>query len=316
MTVLMSRSMLHFLVVCETGNLTEAALRLGLTQPAVSKSIQKLEVGIDAKLLERGARGLALTPVGLLLRQHAETMRNQCRFFEADVAAIHEGRRGRIRVGVGYAFAATVLPWLMADFVRQFPTIDIEFEIDITDELYPRLVDGKIDVVLASTSGIDPSPEILVKPLSNMEMGVFAREGHPIWKSRLQPADLAAFSWYLFLNDVEGLKALDRWFRAHGLGSPRVALKSTALVTLLELTRHTDGLVYLAASLTAEAVARELRPLPLVPVIWSFPTGVMVRRQAARVKPIQFIIERFLQFNARSLGPLASKEDWKTHIRT
>ena len=62
-----------FYTVAECGNISRAAARLFISQPAVSKSIQKLEENVGIKLFERSSRGVSLTPEGELLYTHVKS---------------------------------------------------------------------------------------------------------------------------------------------------------------------------------------------------------------------------------------------------
>lgn len=280
------------MAVCETRSFTEAANRCHVTQPAITKSIKKLEAEIGVTLLQRSSRGLALTHFGELLRHHVACMQGQTRYFQADLAALIEGRRGRLRLGVGYAVASTMLPHLVAALQERFPGIDVEFETAVSDELYPRLLDGAIDIMIASIMGLSPTREVTIEELFPVDMAVFAREGHPLLQTPFRPADLQRYRWYLFTHDIEGRRALDRYFDANGVACPTVAFRSSALAMLLELTRLTDGLAYLASTLASEAELRGLCRIDMPQPIWSFRIGMAVRTEAASVAPLRFLADQ------------------------
>ncbi len=64
-----------FYAVANTENISRAAKELYISQPAISKSIQKLEENLGVKLFERSSRGVTLTPEGELLYTHVKSMR-------------------------------------------------------------------------------------------------------------------------------------------------------------------------------------------------------------------------------------------------
>lgn len=293
---LFSRATEQFLAACETKNLTAAAERCGVTQPAVTKSIRKLEQALGVPLFERGPRGLTPTVFGDLLRRHLAGVEDQTRYLEADLAALVEGRRGHIRMGVGQAVATMLLPGLIAAVQERFPGIEIEFETAVADEILPRLLDGTLDLMFASTQGLEPSRDFAVEPLMRIDMAVFAAEGHPLFATACTAADLSSYRWNLFSHDVEGQRALRIFFERAGLPSPGIALRASALDVLIEIARRSDGLVFLASTLEALARTRGLAALPLAEPIWSLPAGIAVRRGATIAAPIRFIVDHCRDF--------------------
>src|SRR5689334_10300806 len=90
-----------FLAVARTGNLSAAARELSLSQPALTKSVRKLEEIVGVPLFERRARGMTLTGSGTALLAHARRIEAQCRFADAEIGAIARGEAGSIRIGAG-----------------------------------------------------------------------------------------------------------------------------------------------------------------------------------------------------------------------
>ena len=121
MEILYSRALTHFIAAFEHGNLRLAAKAVGVTQPAVTKSIQKLEDHIGVPLFERAADGVRPTEVAHMLRLHAQGILNEARFVEMEISARVEGRQGLIKMGIGVAWSLSVFPDLLEQFYRRFP---------------------------------------------------------------------------------------------------------------------------------------------------------------------------------------------------
>ena len=84
----------HFLAVATDGSISAACARLAVTQPALTKSIQRLEAQLGVKLFERLPRGMALTPFGKTLLPHARRIEAECHFAEVEMQAFRGGRTG------------------------------------------------------------------------------------------------------------------------------------------------------------------------------------------------------------------------------
>lgn len=108
-----SRALEVFVAVAETGNLSNAATRLGLTQPAVSRVIHRLENHLGATLLDRQSRPLRLTQAGVVLRERAQQLLSDTRDLYAAVRLTTHSTLPHMRLGLIDSFAATVGPSLV-----------------------------------------------------------------------------------------------------------------------------------------------------------------------------------------------------------
>src|SRR5262245_40760249 len=120
-----------FLAVTRAGSLSAAAQELAVSQPALTKSIRRLEAQYGAALFERRARGMALTPFGETLLGHAKLIDAQCRFADAEMAAFAQGKGGRIRVGAGLFWGATLLPIAIARLQERLPGLKVDLEVGV-----------------------------------------------------------------------------------------------------------------------------------------------------------------------------------------
>src|SRR5512136_1017905 len=141
------RQLRYFVAVAEDGNISRAAKRIFLTQPALSRQIQVLEDEIGQCLLERQAHSIRLTPVGeALLRearellQHAEQMLERVR---------STGRGVRLRVGYAPSLAAGILSAAVENFSQTHPNARVELFDLSTAEMLAGLEGGKLDVALS-----------------------------------------------------------------------------------------------------------------------------------------------------------------------
>src|SRR5262245_42553862 len=113
------RDLEYFAVVAEHGHLGRAAELLGLSQPALSKSIARLEDAMEVKLFRRTTKGMDLTAEGSLLLSRARELRQTVRNVAREVSDVSRGQAGHIKIGVGlsvyYEFLfAAIIELLMA----------------------------------------------------------------------------------------------------------------------------------------------------------------------------------------------------------
>ena len=302
MEILYSRALGHFVAAFDQGNIRKAAAVVGVTQPAISKSIQKLESYIGTELFDRTSEGVRPTPIAHILRRHAKNILNEARFVETEMSSLLEGHFGSVRLGVGPAWSLTVFPKLLEKFCDQFPQIDIEVEVGVTDHLLPSLEEGKLDFWLGSMHGIRDSDEIIAFTSGSAELRVFCRERHVLAKkAKVKASDMEGHSWATFVNDKRGLEKLQLYFHERGLGQPRLQLRLGSMVTMFRAAAQSDHLVLAADTLGTEARACGLTELESEGCIWRFPTGMAFRRNAAHLAVTKFLLSHLSTIERDSL---------------
>ncbi|QBE49889.1 LysR family transcriptional regulator [Leucobacter triazinivorans] len=131
-----------------TGSLTAAAASLGLSQPAVSQRIKRVETRLAVPLIERSGRGIRLTPAGRILADHGRTVVAE---IDAAIAAIDDlrGERAGILRLVGFPSAsATVVPALMRELGQEAPDVALQYREAEPPAATAMLRDGEVDCAL------------------------------------------------------------------------------------------------------------------------------------------------------------------------
>ena len=137
-----------FYAVANTGNISKAAKELYISQPAISKSIQKLEENIGVKLFDRSSRGVTLTPEGELLYTHVKSA------FETLTLGEDKLRRsialgvGNLSIGVSSTLCKYILLPYLRDFIKKYPHINISIACHSTNQTLKLLEEGKLDIGL------------------------------------------------------------------------------------------------------------------------------------------------------------------------
>lgn len=138
----------YFLKVAEYGSFTRAAGVLRVSQPALSRSIQKLEEELGQPMFERQTRRLVLTEAGDLLQARAKQILTLMEDTRAEIT--DDGQTGRIRVAAIPTIAPYFLPQILQHFGRSFPKATVIVQEDTTDNLMRALTDGAIDVAIVA----------------------------------------------------------------------------------------------------------------------------------------------------------------------
>lgn len=136
----------YFLGVAEQGNFTRAADKLKISQPALSRSIQKLEEELGQPVFERKTRAVALTEAGTLLQSRAQQVLSILEDTKAEIT--DDGESGRVRVGAIPTIAPFFLPNLLQQFSEKFPKANLIVQENTTDALLKSCTQGEIDLAI------------------------------------------------------------------------------------------------------------------------------------------------------------------------
>lgn len=189
-----------FAAVARAGSVTAGAAALHRSQPAVSASLQRLEEAFGEPLLERGPRGVRLTPWGARLLPHAEAL-------ERLLAGVAELAReaaalasGTLRLAASTTIATYWLPPLLADFHARHPALRLAVRTRNSREAIAELTAGDVDVALvegpaASWGHLAPAA-VVATPVHRDELVVVVRPEHPFARrDRLAATDLDGVAW-------------------------------------------------------------------------------------------------------------------------
>ncbi len=152
--------------VVEEGTFTDAGIRLGYSQAAVSQQVAALEAALGESVFDRpgGPRPVVLTPAGRLALRHAQVVTDRIDHLRADIDALKAGMGGRLACGTFQSVSVELLPTIVGRILTETP--DLQVRVDEADENEPliaSLIAGDLDV--AFLAGPVQEPDIEVIPL-------------------------------------------------------------------------------------------------------------------------------------------------------
>lgn len=158
------KDMRAFFAIVEEGNISHAAQRLGMAQPALSRQMKHLEENLHVKLFERGSRRIRLTEAGQVLYNRVESILGMVDGTVREITEIGSGTKGTIRIGTITTSGAMILPDLIAEFRKIYP--DVMFEIwEAEGARIIELLDNRlIEVAITRTQVDNLAYETLVLP--------------------------------------------------------------------------------------------------------------------------------------------------------
>ena len=137
-----------FFTVANLGNISKAADALFISQPAISKSVSKLEDGLGVKLFERTSKGVKLTDEGTILYEHIKNAFDSINQGEDEIKRMNELGIGQLRIGVSTSLCKHILLDYLQDFITENPHIKVIIDCHSTVNTLKLLQEGKIDMGL------------------------------------------------------------------------------------------------------------------------------------------------------------------------
>ena len=204
-----------FVAVAGLGQLTRAAERLHLSQPAVSAQIKALEDELAAALFERGAAGMTLTRAGRHLLPHAERVLAAAQALLAEAQSLRGEVTGRIRLGTVGDPELTRLPDVLRRAVDCFPLLEIDVRHEVSGAAFAKVRDGELDA--AFYYGGLTHPAVAALPLARLTFRVVVPAA---WAERLAGADwdaIAAEPWIMTPAISTHHALATELFAAHGV---------------------------------------------------------------------------------------------------
>nr|WP_260408618.1 LysR family transcriptional regulator [Planomonospora venezuelensis] len=184
--------------VARTGSFTAAAAELGYTQSAVSRRVAALERRAGGPLFARLARGVRLTPAGELLHRHAGIVLDHLARASDELAGIHGGYRGRLRLGAFATANVALVPRALRAFRREFPEVETVPVEAPSGGLLRRMREGGLDLAVVSDypSGLPYDDGIELVALAEDELLVALPGDHPLAAGdRVDLRDLREETW-------------------------------------------------------------------------------------------------------------------------
>lgn len=201
-----------FLTIARTGNLTQAASQLSMSQSAASSALKDLEHQFDLQLFDRIGRKLQLNEQGKALQPKAQALLEQAQDIEQML--LNQDDAGHIAIGATLSIGNYLAVGLVAQYKSLHPDADVRLEVDNTRHIVEKIRRFELDVGLIE--GEINDAELDIRPWRSDELVVFCAPDHPLTSTpTLTDAQLANAQWILRERGSGTRQAFDR--AMHGL---------------------------------------------------------------------------------------------------
>ena len=236
------RDLQYFAVVAKHRHLGRAAEALGLSQPALSMSLRRLERYMQTKLVQRTPKGVDLTLSGEAVFAQARRLGLSIEDILREVADLSEGRTGHLRIGTGAGSALHCVPPACAALLKEAPKVNLKIISAERQSLMASLGNGDVDVLVTTIEAF-PHSKFCEEPLYDQSFAVFAAADHPLARCKqVTLADLAQERWAFSAIGNFAERRLTELFGRSGLPPPSIALETTNIPSMHHLVA-VSGLV-------------------------------------------------------------------------
>jgi DNA-binding transcriptional LysR family regulator len=284
------RHLRYFVAVAEKENVSQAALKLHVSQPGVSRQIHDLESEIGFELFERSPKSLRLTAAGKFFLEEARTILQRADEAVKGARAVAEGARSEIHVGYAPSLTVQILPQALRIFQAKFPKVRVALHDLSTDEMISQLRDDQLQVALM----VRPEREMLrgleFKEIARYPMCVAVAPKNPLAKlkgiSLQQVADKPLIA-YSRKDYPEYHVMLARLFAATGR-QPRIIEEHDGVTSIVAAVESGDGLA-LMPQCVACMVGPRLKLIPLAAPAPQVPVGAAWKKESLTDTGREFI---------------------------
>jgi len=260
------RHLRYFIGVAEEENVSRAALKLHVSQPALSRQIRDLEEELGFLLLERSAKSVRLTEAGRAFLTEARAVLQRAEDAVKAARAIATGGRGELHVGYAPSLTARILPPALRAFQAELPNVRVKLHDLSTEEMLAGLREGKLQIAFV----VRLTPALLrglrFEELARDSICLAVAPKHPLAGRRsvslaeVAREPLITYSRKDYPDAHENLAAM---FAAIN-SKPRIAEKHDSVSSLIAAVEAGNGVAIAPQSLTCTAGPR-LKLIPFSP---------------------------------------------------
>ena len=290
-----------FLAIVSAGSLGRAAETLHITQPALSRTVRRLEQKIGAPLFERHSKGMQLTAVGSALLPHATLLLREAEHTTEEINAMRGLAKGTIRVGAVGNIASLILPLAIGAVLKKWPQLTVFVIEGVWDRLAEGLVKHEIDLALSATADTPDDIEAIADCRWQDQNHVVAAARHRLRRKRkLTLKDTMNEQWAITPRGTAPYQHMGQVFRAHGLGLPNIVVETRSIIVLKSLVTHSGFLSWMPESIyDAERRARLVDVLNIPGATSARTLTAFKRRKGILPAPAVKLLEELRRLAAR-----------------
>ena len=302
MESLFSRTTVQFIAAYETLNFRIAAEKCLVTQPAITKSIKKIESDYNMKLFDK--KGIKMYPTEFAddLYKELLDMRDTANSIRLKFESWHKGNSGHLNIAVGITLQSSEgFVNLISDINTKFPNVSLNIASMIKDGSIPLLKNGNIDLWIGDISNLVEDEEFIKKFVRKIPLVIYTNKNNKLFKEKkITFSNLENKKWSLLLggalikqNSMYKSKTLDSittQFKKNGIDIEKNLTTFSSPTALFASIKNNGNFAIAAKSLHSIAKNFNLREIDNIKVL-DLDVGIVVRNKIADYKIIKFVID-------------------------
>ena len=296
------RQLEYALAIAEHGSLAGAAQKLGVAQPSLSASLQKLEDQLGLQLFIRHhAQGVTPSPQGLRFLNEARSLIAHGKDFQRDSSSAGELVEGELTLGSFMTIAPVYAPKLIAGFQKQYPQARLRLEDGVQDELIAGLRSGRFDLALLYK--LDMPDDLKVTELASVTPYVLLNANHRLARKKQVSLHDLADDPLVLLDVLPSRTYFTRLLVSNGI-TPKVSFVSPSLELVRGLVGQGLGYSLLITRPFGDH-AYDGEKLAIRPIVEDVEDGVIAIAALKNLRPTRLIstFEEFCVSFFRQIHP-------------
>ena len=298
MESLFSRTTVQFIAAYENLNFRIAAEKCLVTQPAITKSIKKIESDYNLKLFDKKGTKMMPTDFADDLYKQLIIMRDTANTLRLKFENWHQGNSGHLNIAVGMTLQSTRgFVDLLDDINKEFPKLTLNIASMIKDNCIPLLKDGDVDLWIGDISNLKNDNEFIKKFITKIPLVIYANKNNKIFnKKKISLSSLNNNKWsFLFGGTLmknkssENLNAITSIFKNNGIDLTSNLTTFSSPIALFASVKNNGNLAIVPNSLSDIAENFDLKEIDNIKII-DLEIGLLVRNKIANYKIIKFMI--------------------------
>ncbi|MFP7494899.1 LysR family transcriptional regulator [Terribacillus saccharophilus] len=285
------QQLVYFKEVAEREHYLQAAKALAISQPALSRSIQKLEEQLGVQLFEKRGRGIVRSRYGDAFYTHAVRILEEMEKAEKQIRKMKDPHYGEITLGFMRSQGLQHIPRLLKHFKEIYPSVEFSLNQGSTEELINLLNEGKLDLCICN---VDSRAEGLTwRKLWTDQLYVYVSTTHPLANEKVLALKQIEKEPFLLIRPGYSARVMfEQIVEKYGL-EPKIAFESEDMMTILGFVAAGQGIALLPSLETLHM--HHVRSIPLIE-----PTerqiGVAWRENSVRSPASEHFIEQLVTY--------------------
>lgn len=279
--------------VARNKSITLSCEELDISQPALTRSIKRLESVLQHDVFTRNSRGVELTEEGKIFYKYAEKLENEFNTTLKEINAASENQVLEIMIGADNLWAEAYLTDVLIKFNNEHPNAQFRVIGGPVKSHLTSLIDGKLDIVLGSSDfEVANANEIFKKKLSKIKYYIIGNKEHPLMsKSNIGISDLVNYYWVIYQNSSSFVWDINELYEENGLPRAKIALHTAFLPQAIKHVKSSDCLMFVPEQLLEYMENNNLYEIPDLGPIHTMDTGYVVLDKSRKRMEIRQLIQ-------------------------